>query len=123
VKSFTIAVDEKANSVTITGTPEKIALAKKLIEEIDKPAKPGDPPLTVPDPELRKYSVPAGTAEAVAKKIQEAMPSVRAIALTTTNEVLVLATRAEHAELVKKLKLGGGGDAPAVETAVIPLVR
>ena len=42
VKSASITVDAKANTLTVTAPPKKFALAKKLIEEIDsRPAITG----------------------------------------------------------------------------------
>ena len=51
MKSVQIAVDAKANSVTITAPPEKIGLAKKIIEENDKPDFLGQKPYQVSDPD------------------------------------------------------------------------
>ena len=115
-------MDEKTNTVTVAALPDKIALAKKLIAEIDKPAKPGDPPLPPPpiqEPEIRKYPVPDGTAEAIAKTLQADMPGFRVIALPTSNEIIVLATPAEHSDLLPQLKVAAG-NRPAIETVVIP---
>jgi RNA polymerase sigma factor (sigma-70 family) len=103
-KPVQVAVDTKANTLHVTAPPDKVALVKKLVEEIDKPAKPGDRPITPPDPELRKYSVPPGTAEAVVKTLLKEMPSLRVIALTASNEIMVLATPDELAAVEAKLK-------------------
>src|SRR5204862_7459286 len=110
VKSVAIVVDPKANSVTITAPVEKIQLAKKLIEEMDKAPYPGAPPYKYAEPEIRKYPVPAGTAEAVAKTLVLDQPNLRIIALPASNEVLVLATAQEHFDLMAKMKafLDGG---------------
>jgi hypothetical protein len=96
LKSVAITVDERTNSLTITAPPEKLMLARKLIEELDKPAKPGDPPITLPDPVLKRYSVPPGTADEMAKTLQKEHPSLRVLAVPNQNEILVLGTPAEH---------------------------
>lgn len=62
------------------------------------------------DPILRKYSVPAGTAEAIAKTLSQNEPHLRILALPVTNEIIVLATKAEHATLTGKLKDISGGE-------------
>src|SRR5262249_19235621 len=74
VKSVAIVVDAKTNSVTITAPPEKIALAKKIIEDMDKPSRPGDGPIKIEEPILQKYSVPPGSADAVVKTLQAGDP-------------------------------------------------
>jgi RNA polymerase sigma factor (sigma-70 family) len=120
LKAVVITVNEKTNSVTIAAPQDKIALAKKIIDARDKPAKPGDPPITLPEPEIRKYPVPGGTAEATAKTLQADMPGIRVIALPTGNEIIVMATPDEHFKLLAKLKLAVG-NGPAIETVAIPL--
>ncbi|MBA4064038.1 MAG: hypothetical protein C0501_10060 [Isosphaera sp.] len=95
-KSVAITVDAKNNSVTVTAPPEKIALTRRIIEESDKPQYPGQPVFVVADAELRKYSVPRGTADAVAKAITTTYPEVRVVTLPKTDEILVYGTPAEH---------------------------
>ncbi|MCS7269548.1 MAG: hypothetical protein NZ703_00555 [Gemmataceae bacterium] len=121
VKSVQIAVDAKANSVTITAPPEKIQLAKKIIEDFDKPRDPFQPPLIIRDPELRKYPVPAGTAQAIAQALQADHPTLRIIALPQTNEVIVSATPEEHLAIVEKMRSLTQGGETTVTTEFIPL--
>jgi type II secretion system protein D len=121
VKSVQIAVDAKANSVTITAPPEKIQLAKKIIEDFDKPRDPFQPPLIIRDPELRKYPVPAGTAQAIAQTLQAEHPTLRIIPLTQTNEVIVSATPEEHLAIVEKMRSLTQGGETTVTTEFIPL--
>jgi type II secretion system protein D len=121
VKTVQIAVDTKANSVTITAPPEKIQLAKKIIEDFDKPRDPFQPPLVIRDPELRKYPVPAGTAQAIAQTLQADHPTLRIYPLAQTNEVIVSATPEEHLIIIEKMRsLTQGGDT-TVTTEFIPL--
>jgi hypothetical protein len=61
---------------------------------------------------LRKYSVPAGTAEAIAKTLQQHEPAIRILALPQTNEILVLATETEQAVIAKQIKEVGGEKTP-----------
>ena len=100
-KSVAIAVDAKANSVTITAPPEKIAAAKKIIEEFDK----GNDHLEARETRsCKKYSVPAGTADAIAKTLLVDNPSLRIIAVQAANEIWVMATPDEHFKLMGKIK-------------------
>ena len=100
-ESLKITVDVKTNTLTIAGPTDTLQLAKKLIEDMDKPTLPG--PANI-DPLLRKYSVPPGTADAVAKSLQDGMPTIKVIALPVTNEIMVMATDKEHADIAIKLK-------------------
>jgi type II secretory pathway component GspD/PulD (secretin) len=121
VKTVQIAVDTKANSVTITAPPEKIQLAKKIIEDFDKPRDPFQAPLVIRDPELRKYPVPPGTAQAIAQTLQADHPTLRIYPLAQTNEVIVSATPDEHLVIMDKMRsLTQGGDT-TVTTEFIPL--
>jgi type II secretion system protein D len=120
VKSVAITVDVKSNSITITAPPEKIALAKRIIEENDKPLYKDQPPVRVTDPELRKYAVPAGTADAISKAIGEKNPSIRVVPLVQTSEIMVYGTAEDHLLVAALLKLNDGATA-VPETVVIPL--
>jgi len=120
VKTVAITVDVKSNSITITAPPEKIALAKRIIEENDREPYKGAPKIKITEPELRKYPVPAGSADAVAKTIQAQYPSLRIIALPASSEIMVLGTLEEHLE-VNKLLDGTKQSSGGPETALIPL--
>ena len=113
-------MDVKSNSVTITAPPEKIALAKRIIEENDKPGPGQTKEVSYTEPEIRKYPVPAGTADAIGKTLQADMQGIRIIALPTSNELIVLATVEEHFAVMQKLKdLTGTGNATASD--IVPL--
>ena len=73
--------DEKANTMVIIASTKDIAFSKRIIEAFDKPKNPGDKPIKLPEPELRKYPVPAGTANAIAKALMADYPSLRIIAV------------------------------------------
>ena len=101
-KTVRVVTKQASNSVIlISGPAENLALAKKLLAEIDKPKNPGDKPFKLPDPVLRKYSVQAGTADAIAKTLLADNPSLRIIAVQSANEIWVMATPEEHAEIAK----------------------
>jgi RNA polymerase sigma factor (sigma-70 family) len=116
-KTVAIAVDERANSVAITGPADKIAIAKRILEDFDKGDKPKGGV-----PEIRKYDVPPGTADAIVKTLQSDHPSLRVIALQASNQIIVFATPEEHFALVAKLAMPrppSGGPT----TVTIPLTR
>ena len=124
-RTVQITVEDRTNSVLVTGPADKISLAKKILGEIDV-AQAGQQPILVGPPELRTYPVPAGTADTVAKTLQEAYqktsPSVRIAAIPNSNQILVYASPGEHLEIVQQLK--GTEDvriAPATTTELIPL--
>ena len=119
VKAATITVDVRANSVTVVAPPDKIQLAKKLIEENDKPRVPGGPEIVISDPVLRKHAVPVGTADAIAKTLQERNPSLKFMSLPTANEILVLATDEEHKAVQDQI--GFKPDQAVIKTELIPL--
>jgi RNA polymerase sigma factor (sigma-70 family) len=102
-RSVTITVNERNNSVTVTAPPDKLALARKLIEASDKPLYDGQKPVPSDDPELRKYSVPRGTADEIAKAVGASYPGVRVVPLIQTDEIMVYGTPAEHAQLARQL--------------------
>jgi type II secretory pathway component GspD/PulD (secretin) len=118
-----INVDAKANTLTVSGPPGKIALVKGFVTAIDKPSSPNDKPIRVSEPELRRYSVSPGTADATAKALLADDPSLRVIALPVTNEILVLATPEVHFLTLGKLGSGSGCGTvtSTTETAVIPV--
>ena len=95
-----IAVDAKENKVTVTGPQEKISAARRIIDEFDK----GTEIYKHKEPELKKYSVPAGTADAIAKTLLGENPSLRIVAVQARDELWVMATPAEHFALMEKIK-------------------
>jgi RNA polymerase sigma factor (sigma-70 family) len=98
-KRVTVSVDERANSVTVTGPADRIAAARKVIEDFDK----GEKPLVLPELEIRKYSVLPGTADYVAKAIGAEMPLARIVPVPAANEIWVMAVPEEHARVIPKI--------------------
>ncbi len=91
----TITVDPKENKITVVGPPEKIQLAKKLIEDTDKGLKT----YVVGTPVMRSHPVPPGSADAYSKSLATSFPSLKLFAVPTANEIMVLATEEEHKEI------------------------
>jgi type II secretory pathway component GspD/PulD (secretin) len=98
-----IKVDATSNSITITGPAEKITLARGIIEKTDIPQRLTSPLWEFSEPEIRKYAVPSGKAEDIAKKIKAEIPAVRVITLSSSDEIIVMCTAAEHAAVVKAI--------------------
>ncbi|MDB5307519.1 MAG: hypothetical protein JWO38_1721, partial [Gemmataceae bacterium] len=123
-KSVQIAVDDKTNAVMVTAPADKLGQAKKIIEDLDKPANPGDRPLVIAPPILKTYVVPAGTGGDTAKMLTERYPSMRVSAVPNSNQIMVIATPDEHLEVVNIINGGepqtGGGNTGPVQK-IIPV--
>jgi hypothetical protein len=109
VKTVQIAVDARRNAILVTAPQDKIGLAKKIIEDADKPLYPGQPKLVAADPVLKTYTVPAGSAADLAKTIQTRFPWVQTIALPAQNQVMVLAAPVDLLDIGKIISGGGDG--------------
>ena len=121
IKSVQIVVDEKSNTLILTAPPDKIGLAKKLIEETDKPARPGDPEIKIAPPELRTFPVPAGTADLYAKTLGEKNPSMRIAAVPGASQIMVYGTPDEHMDILAQIKGDGQNANTGPVTEFIPL--
>ncbi|MDY3556068.1 secretin N-terminal domain-containing protein [Gemmata sp. JC717] len=123
VKTVQIAVDARRNAIYVTAPQDKIGLAKKLIEEQDKPLTPTQVKLKVEEPVLKTYTVPAGSAAELAKAIQAKLPWVQTIALPAQNQIMVLAAPIDQIDIAKIISGGDGGTggSEAADTTFIPL--
>jgi type II secretory pathway component GspD/PulD (secretin) len=130
-----IGVDARRNVVMITGLPATLVKARQFIAEFDKKAQQdalkgvlgdfdgdGWPDIVIAsEPELRKYSVPPGTAESVVKTLLAEQPGLRVLAIQALDEIWVMATAEEHLALMTKHK--DSLNPPTRKTVTIPLVR
>ena len=94
--AITITVDDQENALTITGPVGKVMVAKELLKDLDK----GEVPRPAPGKaRWEEYTVPAGTAEPLAKQLmarpEYAGSSVVAMA-QGTDRVSVYAYQADH---------------------------
>jgi type II secretory pathway component GspD/PulD (secretin) len=64
---ITVTADERAKTIVVYGSPEKIALAGTVINKVDVVSRPKP----VDTPVLKTYPVRAGKAGAVARQLQE----------------------------------------------------
>jgi hypothetical protein len=69
-------------------------------------------------PTLRKYPVPPGSAEATAKTLSLHQPALQILPLPATDEILVLATQAEHIIILKQLNDIGVNKKPEPKTQI-----
>ncbi|MBP3959466.1 hypothetical protein J8F10_29835 [Gemmata sp. G18] len=120
VKTVQIAVDARRNAILVTAPQDKIGLAKKIIEEQDRPLFPGQEKLKAADPVMRTYTVSAGAAAELAKNIGTKFPWVQAVALPAQNQILVSAAPLDQKEVAAYLGLDQPGGT-AQETVFIAL--
>jgi type II secretory pathway component GspD/PulD (secretin) len=116
---FTLAADDRTNTLHMTGPADRMALAREFLAKIDV-GLPGQSPLVLGPPLLRSYPVPMGQAEALAKLFQtihQGSPQVQVVALGN-NRLLVWAS--PEAQITIARHLEGAIPSPPV-TEVIPL--
>jgi type II secretion system protein D len=104
-----ITVNERLNTVLVTGPADKIAQAKAILAKIDVPRDKEEKPVLTGPPVLKKYPVPAGNAEALAKLLQDTYknsPSVR-ISNVGTGSIMVWGGPAEQFEINDYINGGG----------------
>jgi type II secretory pathway component GspD/PulD (secretin) len=89
---YVVTAVEVTNTVIVSGPPNKIALARSVIEQIDVPQRANQPPIT-----LKRYKVPLGNAEAVVKVLQmiRTPPWIR-ITAVRKSLIMVYATAEEQ---------------------------
>ena len=105
-RSVQITVQEQTNTILITGPADKIATAQKFLKELDVGPKGALERINGPA-EIRTYSVPAGTADALAKTLTDVYKTstlVRIMSLPTRNEIMVYAPPADHFDIAAQLK-------------------
>ncbi len=122
-KTVNIAVLEETNAVLITGPADKLAAADRFLKELDAaPANGGPVRIVGGTPTALTYSVPAGTAENLAKVLTEQYKSsaVTRVLANGANQLLVYALPADHFDIAAQLK-GAGEQKTTSVTEFIPL--
>jgi hypothetical protein len=97
-------VDEKANTITVTGTPARMTRGLTLAAEIDSPETLARETHRFTELEARRYSAPQGKEREIAVELQEKFPTLAVGARRFRKEIVVLATPTEHNMLLKKNK-------------------
>jgi type II secretory pathway component GspD/PulD (secretin) len=103
-----ITSDERTNTVLVTGPADKVAAAEAILKRIDVEQK-GQKPILVGPPSLKIYSVKEGTAESIAKTLQEvykASPTCR-ISTAGATRVLVYATPEDQEDIARQILTAG----------------
>ncbi len=122
-RTVQITVQDKTNTIMITGPADKLFTAQKLLKELDV-ARPGQKEYVPGEPTLKIYAVPSKSADALAKILNETYASsklVRIAPVPGKDEIMVLAPMSDHFDIA--LKIGGGGDegVRATSTEVIEI--
>jgi type II secretory pathway component GspD/PulD (secretin) len=120
VRMHYISVDEASNTVLVTGPADKIAQAEAIIKKIDLPQQDGQKPVLVGPPGFKTYPVSGGSAEVLAKSLQEIYkdaPAVR-VAAVGNHSIMVWAGPNDQAEIFQHIRAAKEQDS-ALE--VIPL--
>ena len=103
-RATSVIADERTNSVLVTGMPDKISQAKEILKRIDV-AQPGQQPVLVGPALLRQYDVNPGSAEAVAKTLQEVYKNSATVRISAvgTGAVMVYAGPDDQLEISRQL--------------------
>jgi hypothetical protein len=97
---------EELNLLVVTDNAANVLKIYRLVQAIDtkKGSKLSIPKRNKSEPVLRKYRVPDGSADTVAKSLAQEFPGMKMLAIPSTNEILVLATETDHTAFEAKLK-------------------
>ncbi|HZY87349.1 MAG TPA: hypothetical protein VFE78_21110, partial [Gemmataceae bacterium] len=120
IRMHYVSCDENTNTVIVTGPANKVAQARDIMKDLDKPPYKDAKPLPLGPPGFQTYSVPAGNAEAIAKTLSEAFktsPTVR-ISNAGTSTLIVWAAPADQEEIGKQIL---GGTEKSQTTALVPV--
>jgi type II secretory pathway component GspD/PulD (secretin) len=100
-KPSKVVADEERNTVFVSGTADKVALAKAFMAKYDVSPGPGAKPQIIGNPSFETYPVPAGMAESIAQVIKDKTRSsnVVRVQIISPNALMVWATPAEHLEI------------------------
>src|SRR5262249_22126250 len=107
-----IASNETSNTVLVTGPADRVSEAEAILKKIDIET-PGRQKVVVGPPQLKIYTVAAGTAEAYAKTLGQAYAASNVCRITTAgqNKVLVYATPEDQISIAKQI-----GDSETTES-------
>jgi type II secretory pathway component GspD/PulD (secretin) len=114
---FRLAVDDRTNTVLVSGPPDTVARAKSTLAKIDAPARDQPPPALGP-PILKMHAVPTGRAEAFAGLLQKvfAKEDVKIVA-AGPDAILVWAQPEDQLTIARDIQ----GAAPPIATELITL--
>jgi type II secretory pathway component GspD/PulD (secretin) len=101
-----VSLDERTNTVLVTGPADKIAQAEAIMKKIDVPQQKGQQPVHAGPGTLKTYPVSGGNAEVVAKNLQEiykSVPEIR-IAAVDNHSLMVWAGPSDQREIEVHLR-------------------
>jgi type II secretory pathway component GspD/PulD (secretin) len=88
-RAYHIASDDRTNTIYMSGPPEKVEQARKLLAKFDVPVF-GRGPIAEGLPTFQTYSILAGNAEAVAKVFSDAFKESSTFRCTATSRTVLL---------------------------------
>lgn len=115
---LSIAVDQRTNTLFLSGAPERIAQARALLAKIDT-AIAGQAPLTLGPPVLKTYAVPGGQADALVSILRKIFRTGEVeIAAVGKDGLLVWADPEDQAAIARHI---ASAAPPPATIEVIPL--
>jgi type II secretory pathway component GspD/PulD (secretin) len=123
IKMHYVSYDDKTNTVMVSGPPDKIILAKMVIQSLDVPVTTGQKERLPGEPLIKNYTVPDGNAEVIAKALNEypaykTLTNVRIGAISPTT-IMVYAPIDDHFEIAKLIE--AATTRPTSANVLIPL--
>jgi type II secretion system protein D len=111
VRMHYVSSDEATNKILVTGPPDVIARAEDIVKKIDV----GTEPILIGKPEIKKYAVPGGNAEAVAKALQASFPASATLKISNagTDAIIVYACPDDQFKIMKSIEDVGTKNAKA----------
>src|SRR5262249_36765276 len=111
VRTFSIAAAEDSNTIIVTGPPDKVAEAKQTLTDLEEKAKAGGAKeQPVGPPMVKRYTVPGGDAEALARMLEEKYRHASCVRVVNLgpNELMVSAPVADQFDIASLLNEGVG---------------
>ncbi len=122
-RPHTVSSDEATNSVTVTGSVEKLEQSRAIIAKMDAPRFQGDKGRIEGPPTIKYHDVRGGNAEQMMKVLTTEIfknNSVVRISVAGPSRLFVYADPQTHIEINEIIN---GDPLPEAKTTLIPLVR
>lgn len=111
--------DRKVFLLVLSGSADEIARAKEVIRKLENP----DDPMQHVGPTFRHHDIPAGNAEAMAKRLQETYKDQVRIMVSGPQRLFVWAEPKFHAEIANGLSKKGPPNNEAEPKKGAPLAK
>lgn len=121
-RMFYITADERTNTVLISGAPDRIQQAKKILKEIDVPS-PGGKKVVVDAPMLKTFEVASGSATDLENLLREMYKTSNTIRVRAigTNKVMIFAPPDDLLDIAKIIEGNDSGSGTVVK--LLPVVN